>query len=465
MWKKLCAAVTGLGLISGAAVAQNPDPDIPDVGPLTAPDPLPPEVPQLAAGYGALGAFRSSGLESDGFRGMLFATPLPPRPRQVLIPAGSTLAAPIITASGFKHGQMLFDVVPAGQEFDTITTRHPEDFVFGPASSGPEQLWVWGSAEVLIGMTRSVNVPPVVTTGPAIQGVPAAGSLGQPGTVPLFGGRQMLNDWRAGLRAEAGVYFGNTHAWGVSARLYSLFSTSEQLNGAGDGTNVVNLPQFIPAGGTVVQLPIYVGFPGVATGVVSTTAQTTYTGGDLNLRRVLRATDAWRIEALFGYRQLHLGDELGAQFTAIGTQAVAPLIGDDSIRTRNNFYGPQLGGVISTSSGRWSLQALGAVALGVTASDLDFSRTRLLAAGGGAPVPLVQTATGGHVNYFGVVAEGGLKVGFRITEHARLTMSYTGLYWSNVRRAQEQFNMSPTLTGGTTYFITHSLGWGAEVRY
>jgi hypothetical protein len=428
------------------------------------------DVPEFAAGYGVLGVYRSSGLsplEADGFRGAIFATPLPPRPRQVMIPAGGPLMAPVITATPTKHGKMLFDVVPAGNEFDSFTTRHPEDFVFGPSTPGPDRPWVWGSAEVLAGMTRGVNVPPVVTTGPATLGLGVAGNLGQPGTVPLFGGQRLLNDWRAGLRAEVGAYFGSSHVWGASARFYSLFSTSEQLVGGGDGTNVVALPQIQVLLGTPIQFPIYVGFPGATTGTIATTAQTTFTGGDLNLRRVLRDTDAWRVEAVFGYRQLHLGDELGVQFTANGPQVlpVLTLSGEDSIRTRNNFYGSQVGTVVSTAVGRWTFQGLTAVALGVTASDRDFSQTRLATLTGIGTVPLVQTTTGGQVNYFSVVAEGGVRVGFRITDHARLTLSYTGLYWSNVRRAQEQFNLSPTLTGGTTYLMTHSLGWGAEVRY
>lgn len=451
-------------------MGQVPDPSFPEHGPLATPN-LPEVQPIEYAQAGPLMVYRSSGLrtaEADGFRGPIFATPLPPVPRQVVVPSGGPLVAPVITANGMKHGRQLYDVIPAGDRFDPITTRHPEEFVFGPECCDLPQLTIWGSAEVLVGMTRGVDVPPLVTTGPAAQGVFVAGVLGQPGTTPLFGGRRMLNDWRAGMRAEAGAYFGDSQRWGASARLYSLFSTSEQLVGSGDGTNVVNLPQFISVGGTTIQFPIYVGFPGATIGLVSTTAQTTFTGGDLSLRRVIGSGGRARLELLAGYRQLHLGDELGAQFTVVGTGAGAglSLIGEDSVRTRNNFYGPQLGSVVSLGFGRWTVEGLSAVALGVTASDRDFSRTRLLAVGGGTPVPVVQTVDpGGRVNYFGVVTETGVKLGFQVTEHARLTISYTGIYWTNVRRAQEQYNLSPTLTGGTTTFYTHALGWGAELRY
>jgi len=52
-----------------------------------------------------------------------------------------------------------------------------------------------------------------------------------------------------------------------------------------------------------------------------------------------------------------------------------------------------------------------------------------------------------------------------VGDHAKLTFGYTALYWSNVRRAQEQFNLSATPTGGTTHLFTSMLSLGAEVRY
>jgi outer membrane protease len=213
------------------------------------------------------------------------------------------------------------------------------------------------------------------------------------------------------------------------------------------------------------QVPVFVGFPGVTVGSVATTAQTSFAGGDISLRRVLLSNEDFRLELFAGYRQMHLGDELGSTFRASGgLGTVLQLTGDDSVRTRNNFYGGQVGGLGSFAFGRWSIQGLSSVALGMNASDLDFSHTRL-ATIGTTTVPLVEMTKGGQVNYFSVVSEGGLRLGYRITEHAKLTVGYTGIYWTNVRRAQEQYNLSSTLTGGTTHFYTNLLTLGAEVRY
>ncbi len=459
MWKKLIAALVGLGLSTGAAIAQTPPPA--DTPSLTS------DQPQYAlADKSRKGpATPESLMEAEGFRGSIFATPLPPSPRQTLIPMGGPLAAPIILPSGTnKHGQQTFDIIPAGDQFDPSAAKSGEEFVWGKPVMGPQRVWVWGSAELLLGNTSGVNVAPLVTTGPASAGV-TAGAVGSPLTTVLFGGQKMLDNWRTGLRVEVGTWFGPAHVWGASARFYSLFSTSDQLVGEGNGTNVVNLPQLVSVGGVPTQVPVFVGFPGLTVGSVATTVQTTFTGGDLNLRRLLISNESFRFELFGGYRQLHLGDELGAAFRASGgLGAVLQLAGDDSVRTRNNFYGGQVGSLGSLAFGRWSLQGQSSVALGINASDLDFSRTRQ-ATIGTTIVPLVQTSTGGRVNYFAVVAEGGLRLGFRVTDHAKLTVGYTGIYWSNVRRAQEQFNLSATPTSGTTHFYTNLLSLGAEVRY
>ena len=103
-----------------------------------------------------------------------------------------------------------------------------------------------------------------------------------------------------------------------------------------------------------------------------------------------------------------------------------------------------------------------AVALGVNASDLDQSRSASRRTG---RQRRRRSTTGGRENLFSVAAEGGVRLGFRVTDHAKLTAGYTGIYWSKVRRAQEQFDLSDTLTGGTTHLYTNMISLGGEVKY
>jgi hypothetical protein len=429
---RLIAAVAALGVFAAGAPAQSPPGPLAPAGP-------PPELSRSADS--------DRPKPADPFAGAIFAPALPPLSRPTPVPGGppSQLIAPS----------------------DPLAPEATDAFVWGPppaSYAGPDRAWIWGSAEVLVGNTSGVNVPPVVTTGPAANGL-LAGAVGAPGTTALFGGRKMLDDWRAGARTEVGAWLGRNHAWGVSGRLYSLFSTSEQLVGEGNGTNVVTLPQLVTVGDTAVQMPVFVGFPGISVGTVAATAQTTFTGGDLNLRRLLVSNHDFRFELFAGYRQMHLGDELGAAFRASGgLGAVILLAGDDTVRTRNNFYGGHVGSLGSLAIGRFTVQGQSAFAVGVNASDLDFGRTRT-ATVGTAVVPLVQTTDGGRLNFFSVAAEGGVRLGFRVTQHAKLTVGYTGIYWSQVRRAQEQFQFSDTPTGGTTHFYSNMFSAGGEVRY
>jgi len=493
MWKKLFATVAGFGLAAGNVCAFAAEPD--EGNPANSPTTRNRVFPALRGTRSAPPA-RLTSLEEEGFRGSVFSVPpyVPPNiaPRAVagpgrIVPASGQTAQPSlgvlpdvlareappalpVAPPTMMPGMSVYNPIPSGRVdvFDPVVCPSPEEFVHGPAVYSSR--WaVWGSAELLLGATRSVRVPPVVTTGPASAGLFNAGALGQPGTAPLFGGQRMLGNWRAGVRSEMGLWLDDDHKWGVSGRFYSLFSTSDQLTGGSDGSSVVNLPQFVPVLGTTIQFPAYVGFPGITTGSVYASTQTNFAGGDMSLRRALMQNQRFRLDVLAGYRQLHLGDEIGDHFTVVGSQvapALAPtLTGDDSLRTRNNFFGGQLGGVGSVTWKRWTLETTTAVALGVNVSDLDFSRTRLASVGVIGPFPLVQSNISNRTTYFGTATEAGLKLAYRVSDHAKLTFGYTGLYWWNLRRAQDQFTLGPNLAGDTTCFSAHMFSWGAEFRY
>ena len=353
----------------------------------------------------------------------------------------------------------------------------------------------WMTAEWVIGTTRGPSLVPVVTSGPASAGA-LAGAIGQPTTVPLFGGRPVLNDWRSGLRAEAGVWLDPDHRTGISARFYSLFSGTEAFAARPTGATVINVPQFTPTALGPVQTPLFVAFPGLTGGTVVAHARTSFAGGDLNVRRLLDGGTTYRVELLAGYRQLHLADELGTTFdasTAANPALAARVSGGDRVRTVNNFYGPQLGLYASADWNRFTLEGHAASALGVTVNELDFGRTRTLGAAPqvnaaglialgvppataaalvpavraatAAPVPLVRTSATDALTYLGVVGEGGGRLSWRATDHLRLTAGYSFIYWNNVRRAQDVFASGPALRSRAADFTTHLFSAGVDFRY
>lgn len=404
------------------------------------------------------------------------------RPEAMLGPPDGALSDAVAPRGPFRLPSIL---APCSEFFSCAASEE---------SWCPPEFATWLTAEWLIGRARGTGLVPVVTTGPAAAGA-LAGAVGQPGTVSLFGGRRVLNDWRSGLRVETGIWFDPDRTSGASARVYSLFSTSDRLALRPDGTAVVNVPQFVPAGGATVQFPAFVAFPGLTTGSVSALARSTFIGGDVSLRRLIGRGDGYRVELLGGYRHMYLRDELNLAFNtnAIGVNAALTpqLSGSDFLSTRNNFGGPQLGLYASTGGKRFLLEGHAAMALGVTVSDIDYARGRTASAGPpGNPlalagalaslgVPLANAAQVAAANpaqfgqvaindtrtYFGVVGEGGVRAKWFVTDYMRLTAGYSFLYWNNVRRGPQEFTGGPTLRAWAADFTTHLFSVGLEVRY
>jgi hypothetical protein len=119
---------------------------------------------------------------------------------------------------------------------------------------------------------------------------------------------------------------------------------------------------------------------------------------------------------------------------------------------------------VSTGGETVWLDGHAAGALGATASELDFARTRTLTTAAG-PVPLLRSNVSSQVDYFGVVTEGGVRVNWQAADHLRLTAGYGFLYWNHVRRAHEVYGGGPALRAPATDFTTHLFSLGLDVRF
>lgn len=383
-----------------------------------------------------------------------------------------------------------------GTLFDAATARDPLPLPATAAATctaceRPYSMWF--HAEYLLGTTRGPNVPALVTTGPTAAGL-LAGLPGQPSTVALFGGRPMLNDYRSGLRIEAGTWFDSNHTVGALGRFYTLFSARESFAARGTGTNVLSVPQVLPVNGVLTQVPVFVGFPGTTTGTVLGGARSTFTGGDLSARALLHREAGYRVDVLVGYRQMYLGDSLALNYDASVAGVPAALRGRNAIGSRNDFYGPHVGLLFSAHRGRLGLEAHASTALGATVSDLDFARSTSAAGtvsvpattaalvGAGVPLataaplagqlaaatnnlPIGSTTVANTVTYFGAVAEVGWRAKWQVTDTVRLSAGYGFIYWNNVRRGPEAFNGGDVLRLRASDFSTHMFNFGVELRY
>lgn len=408
----------------------------------------------------------------------VLATPLPPGPG-VLVPDGGPLAAPVITPLGVtRHGHQLFDVIPAGWDKHGHKTTDPGRRLYEQVCSTPaDECCGWVDLEFLFWATRGVSPPPLLTTGPAAAAPGVAGALGQPTTAVLFGGGRTLDEFRPGFRVEAGLWRDEHAEEAAFVRFFMIGSESDGRSAGAYGQTVLAVPQGVP-GGT---LPVYAGYPGVSRGVAEASTQTDFYGADGNLTGCLCDRGWGRLDLLGGFRYVYLGDRLDRQFatTATPIDAAGPLVPgvggpfvppagsqlfeEDSVRTRNNFYGGQLGLGFGHRYGQLSGQVRGLVALGATVSHLDTSSTRTAA---GVPGVVGGAMSSSNTStYFAAVPEVGVRFGWQPCSHVRFTAGYDWLYWSRVRRAADAYSLGPTIRNNGTDVWAQGFSGGIEIRY
>jgi hypothetical protein len=220
-------------------------------------------------------------------------------------------------------------------------------------------------------------------------------------------------------------------------------------------------------------MPVYVGYPGGASGFAAASVQTNFLGADANFSGCLCDWEPCRLNLLGGFRFLHLGDRLDRTFAAAGDPAGAAgpfgpppggmLLGDDSIRTRNYFYGGQVGLGVGRRTGAFSVQVRGLIALGATVSYLDASSTRTMVGAGGVTSHVMGSGNTGV--FFAAAPEVGVKFGWQPWDHVRLTAGYDWLYWSRVRRAADTYALGPGTRNGGTDVWAQGASVGVEIRY
>lgn len=400
----------------------------------------------------------------------VLATPLPPGPG-TYVPDAGPLAAPVINAVGVtKHGRQLYDVFPAGWGKKAHRTDDPGRRLFDDACRTPaDECFGWVDLEFLFWGTRATAPPPLLTVGPATTGLAAvppgvAGAPGQPTTEAFFGGFGTLTQFRPGFRVEAGMWKDEHAEEAVFARFVMLGSASEGRSAGAFGQAGLAAPGRAP-GGTVL-----LGYPGLAQGVADASIQTDLYAADFNMQGCLCDRGSCRLDLLGGFRYVYLGDRLDRSFATTAQpgnpDAGRQTFGEDSFRTRNDFYGPQVGLGFGHRSGPFSVRARGLVALGVTVSDLDGSMTRT-AVGGGLPLAHGAPSSRNTSEYFAVVPEIGVKLGWQPCDHLRFTVGYDWLYWSRVRRAADAYayTVGPDVRNAGTDVWAQGVNVGVELRY
>jgi hypothetical protein len=365
----------------------------------------------------------------------------------------------------------------------------------------------WFSLDFLGWWQDGMNLPPLVTTStnPSISR-DQAGVLTDPATRVLFGGGDVLEDELSGSRVRFGVWLNRRHTWGVGAELFQLDTESESLTGVSNGNPILARPFFNTQTG--VEDSGIVAYPGVASGTVTAAAASRLRGGSFNFRYLRCCNEGYsrwlfcgcperfcsRTEQTFGLRFLDLEEAVSVRESMISTDPTSPGSLDlgDQFDTRNQFSGLDIGWSYRRVRKFWSVDGMLRLAAGNTRQTVTIRGQTVV--NDPTNTPTVQTLPGGLLaqtsnigmyrqNEFTVVPEINTNIAYQLTEHWKLSLGYTAIYWSNVIRAGDQISrdLNPNLlpppavpfTGtqrpafafDTTDYWVQGINFGGEYRW
>jgi hypothetical protein len=336
-----------------------------------------------------------------------------------------------------------------------------------PMASAEADAWegkrrFWVSADYAMSWIRPERLTaPLVTVGSPADAIP--GALGQPGTVVVFGNNNIDFGRFNGVRAEVGVFLDSDNHFSLDAAGEFAFENHVKFAKFSDpaGNPIIGRPFFnvanVPPEEAIAQVSnAALGFAGGT----SVDAKSEFFGAELNGRYHICCGQHLHLDALLGFRWLHLQESLTMQDLIVPTFGflqfplpqpqfvTAPnFVSDtDSFRTNNNFYGLQVGVDASWESDWWYVDGFANLALGgndqsvnIDGSTTLFTPTGNLVAPGGI-LALPTNIGNDSRTRFAAIPEFGLTFGVHVLPHVWLTAGYTLLLWNEVLRPGSQID-------------------------
>ncbi|NQU24881.1 MAG: BBP7 family outer membrane beta-barrel protein [Candidatus Nealsonbacteria bacterium] len=388
-----------------------------------------------------------------------------------------------------------------------------------PNCGPPGEYWFRG--DYLLMWTKGSYLPPLVTTGPL------------PSTV-LFGDRKINQSGRSSFRATIGWWIDSCH---------DIAMEGDYL----DSSRKLTSYKSISAGDPVLARPYYdtfndlqgaqaIAVPGLAVGCVDIRASDFYESAGARMRYNLAWLEAcgevacggmgcgemgcgemgcgemgcgetvrgfggfdkrtFRLDFIAGYRYHRLNDNVSIREDIVSTGVGGPVIPGtmfnvrDTFRAGNEFNGGEIGLITEYTRGRWSIELLAKMALGVNHQyvRIDGNTTittptdPLVTATHQGGLYALRTNMGWHSkNEFTVIPQLGAELGYQVTGGLRLYAGYHILYWADVLRSADQINQSidprnippvlagagpdPTFAFESSNFWAQGLTAGFEIRY
>jgi hypothetical protein len=305
------------------------------------------------------------------------------------------------------------------------------------ATAGPFSI----SAEALLWWFKGNATPPLVSDG----------SLEDPGTKILLGGKDLDTDPNPGVRLSLGYAFSDR--WGLDSSVFYVptRTTSRSVSSSGQlGSTDLFVPVIdVTIPGESLQA---VSSQGLWAGRSGEQLSNSLLGADLNGTVRVAAGGSWRVDALGGFRYLRLRESF--LFTT-DSPNIPPFPADvyqtsDQFDTTNNFFGGQLGARARGDWGSFFATGVVKVGLGVMVQTVDIEGTLLTNDFNNYGTPIAYPGGGYFAaptnigrrtrSVFAVVPEAGLTVGYRLTPWMSIVAGYTFLYVSDVVRAPAQIS-------------------------
>ena len=384
---------------------------------------------------------------------------------------------------------------------------------------------VWGSAESLLGLRKSRQVPPLVTTSTpgVMQG--QAGVLGLPTTTILFGGDGLERNPHGGLRGEVGVWLDKAARIGVGGSYLDLQEDLVEFSARSDanGNPILARPFF----NTLLnqQASQLVAFPAIVSGAVNVQSGNEIYSAEAFLRHqigsypitphlfyltngirwifylpgihrlpgssfahnLISTPPLTRLDLLAGYQfnriddQLLITNNLVSLDPAFLGQIGTTLDAFDRFDARNEFHGATVGWKSVSQFGHWSLTTLGKVALGHMQQIVTIDGRTVVTAPGG---PSVETAGGllaqpsniGSFDrdLFAVMPEARIMLSYNLTPRVKVGIGYDFMYWSRIALAGDQVNLQvdvtqnlpdPSFTFRDGAFFVHAVKFQLQLNY
>jgi hypothetical protein len=341
----------------------------------------------------------------------------------------------------------------------------------------------WASAEYAFGWLNGASAPPLLTATPVVTSQPSV----------LFGDRNLNGDVRNGFQLRGGFWLDECGTCGIDAGMLYLSGAAHRAR-VGDTPGTVIARPFTNA---LTNLPDaeLVSVPGALSGRATIDAVSSdFWGADVALRKLICCDCRGRLDCLVGYRFLSYGDSVRV------AEDLHPLVAPfppgtritvaDSFTAENRFHGALFALAGEYRRGGWYVQGRGGFSVGGSIRRATITGATSIQVPPAPPTALpggllaLSSNSGSYSSSDCVIVpEASVRVGRQVTQHLRVYVGYTFLYWPSVYRAADQIDpvINPGLLPPPVVPLTgpvrplfpdrlsslrlHALSVGLELRY